>query len=132
MIRTDTVEAASCFTGGDGEPKAIRLGKATVKAAESFRLRVEALLSNLELRQHHDAELCAWINALPEKMHKRLAAKLGLVANPGRRCCGGDGGKVEGPIRRGCVGEARDASGVQAKPRIVCGRPLARIPRWGC
>lgn len=67
-----------CFTGGDGEPKAIHLGKCGVKAAESFKLRVETLLQDLELNRAHDAELCAWLNALSEKMHKRLAGK-GLV-----------------------------------------------------
>jgi integrase len=61
-----------CFTNPEGEPKAIRLGKASVKAAASFRLRVEAVLANLELNQPHDAELCAWLNDLSPKMHKRL------------------------------------------------------------
>ncbi len=67
-----------CFTNLDGEPKAIRLGKATVKAAASFCLRVEEILSNLELNHPHDAQLCGWLNDLSPKMHKRLV-KAGLA-----------------------------------------------------
>ncbi|HMN40853.1 MAG TPA: hypothetical protein PKE29_08395 [Phycisphaerales bacterium] len=67
-----------CFTNGEGDPKAIRLGKASRKAAESFRLRVESLLSNSELNHPLDAELCAWLNDLSPKMHARLV-RVGLA-----------------------------------------------------
>jgi integrase len=66
------------FTDGDGERRSVRLGRASVKAAESFRLRVEALLSAKELHQSPDAELSAWLRDLPERMHARLA-RVGLV-----------------------------------------------------
>ena len=66
------------FTDGDGERKSIRLGKASTKAAESFRVRVEALLAAKELHQSPDAELCAWLRDLPARMYTRLA-RVGLV-----------------------------------------------------
>ena len=66
------------FTDGDGERRAIRIGDASAKSAESFRLRVEALLSDKGLGRAHDAELCAWLRDLPDRMHKRLA-RVGLV-----------------------------------------------------
>ena len=62
------------FTDGDGERRAIRLGDASVKSAESFRLRVEAVLSDKTLGRSHDAELSAWLRDLPDRMYKRLAA----------------------------------------------------------
>jgi integrase len=66
------------FTDGDGERRSVRLGKVSTKAAESFRLRVEALLAAKELRQSPDAELSAWLRDLPERMHARLA-RVGLA-----------------------------------------------------
>src|SRR5215510_7966919 len=66
------------FTDGDGERRAVRLGRASVKAAESFRLRVEALLSAKELHQSPDTELSAWLRELPQRMYDRLA-RVGLV-----------------------------------------------------
>lgn len=66
------------FTDGDGERRSVRLGKVSVKGAESFRLRVEALLSAKELHQSPDAELSAWLRELPERMYARLA-RVGLV-----------------------------------------------------
>jgi len=66
------------FTDGDGERRSVRLGKASAKAAESFRLRVEALLAATELHQSPDAELCEWLRELPERMYERLA-RVGLV-----------------------------------------------------
>lgn len=66
------------FTDGEGERRAVRLGKVPAKAAESFRLRVEALLSTKELNQSPDAELSAWLRDLPERMHTRLV-RVGLV-----------------------------------------------------
>ncbi len=67
-----------CFTDGDGERRSVRLGAASVKAAEAFRLRVEALLSDATLGRAHDAELSAWLRDLPDRMYARLA-RVGLV-----------------------------------------------------
>lgn len=66
------------FTDGDGERRSVRLGKVSTKAAETFRLRVEALLAAKELHQSPDAELAAWLRDLPERMYARLA-RVGLV-----------------------------------------------------
>ncbi|MSR29090.1 MAG: hypothetical protein EXS03_05890 [Phycisphaerales bacterium] len=66
------------FTDGAGTRRAIHLGRVNVKMAESFRLRVEALLSAKALQQSLDPELTAWLRDLPELMYARLA-HTGLV-----------------------------------------------------
>jgi integrase len=66
------------FTDGDGERKAIRLGKASVKAAEAFRLRVEALLAAKVTGTAPDRETAAWLAELPDATHGRLA-RVGLA-----------------------------------------------------
>ena len=67
------------FTDGDGERKAIRLGKVGVKAAETFRLRLEALLAAKLTGTAPDRDLSAWLAELPDAMHGRLA-RVGLAA----------------------------------------------------
>lgn len=67
-----------CFTDRDGKPRAIRLGKASSKAAEGFCVRVEALLADKLLARAHDAELCAWLRDLPERVYAKLV-RAGLV-----------------------------------------------------
>ncbi|MBX3385383.1 MAG: site-specific integrase [Phycisphaeraceae bacterium] len=79
VVRDPNGRKRILFTDGDGERKAIRLGVVSVKAAESFRLRVEAILSATEMRQPLDADTSAWLAELPERMHKRLV-RVGLVA----------------------------------------------------
>src|SRR5690606_36681389 len=66
------------FIGQDGGRRAVRLGDVSVKAAESFKLRVEALLGDLTLGRSHDAELCAWLRDLPDATYAKLAS-VGLV-----------------------------------------------------
>lgn len=66
------------FTDGEGERRAVRLGDVSVKAAEDFCRRVEALLQDKELRRPHDVELATWLSALSDRMHKRLV-RAGLV-----------------------------------------------------
>lgn len=65
------------FTDGDKRPT-IRLGKVSVKNAESFKLRIEAILSARTTGTPWDAELSAWVRDLPDAMHERLA-KVELV-----------------------------------------------------
>ena len=60
------------FTDGDSVRRTIRLGKTTTKAAESFCLRVEAILSDRLQNRAHDAELAAWLGKLPESTYQRL------------------------------------------------------------
>jgi integrase len=68
------------FTNAAGERKAIRLGRVTAKAAESFRLRVEALVEAQLLRQPLHADLAAWVADLPDAMHDRLV-RAGLATS---------------------------------------------------
>ena len=95
-----------CFTDGDSERKSVRLGTASVKAAEAFRLRIEDLLSNKTLGRSHDAELSAWLRDLPERMHARLA-RVGLV-EPRARTVAVTLGNLLNRYRRDGDGEARD------------------------
>jgi len=98
------------FVDGNNERKSIRLGKATVKAAESFRLRVEALLADKALGRPHDAELCEWLNQRPDKVYERLA-RVGLVPPPHPQG-GSHAGKPAGPLRGRGRGEAGDTGGL--------------------
>ena len=66
------------FTDGDGERRAIRLGKVSVKSAETFRHRVESLLSAKLTGAAIDRETSAWLAELPDTMHKRLV-RVGLA-----------------------------------------------------
>lgn len=67
------------FVGVDGERRAIRLGKVRAKDAESFKLRIEAILGDQHLgRASHDAELCDWLATLPDAMHEKLE-RVGLA-----------------------------------------------------
>src|SRR5437762_1327596 len=66
------------FTDGYGDRKAVRLGKAAVKTADSFCLRVESLNAARITGTPWDAELSAWVRDLPDVLHKRLA-RVGLV-----------------------------------------------------
>lgn len=61
------------FSFGPNQPrKAVRLGRVSQKAAESFRLRVEAILSDRLQRRPHDGELASWLADLDETMLARL------------------------------------------------------------
>lgn len=64
------------FTAGDGTRKSLRLGKMNVKAAESFKLKVESLIAGRYTGI--DAETARWLAALPDDIHRKLAA-VGLV-----------------------------------------------------
>lgn len=66
------------FTDGDGERRSVRLGKASAKAADAFRLRVEALNTARITGTPWDAELSAWVRDLPDVIHARLV-RVGLV-----------------------------------------------------
>lgn len=60
------------FTDGDGERRAVRLGDVSVKAAEDFQRRIEALLQDKELHRPHDVELATWLSRLSDRMYARL------------------------------------------------------------
>ena len=65
------------FVAGDGSRKTIRLGKATAKQAEAFKVKLEALATGA-ITGSIDDETARWLAALDETMHARLAA-VGLV-----------------------------------------------------
>ena len=65
------------FVTGDGSRKAIRLGKTSIKQAEAFKLKLEALIAG-RITGSIDAETARWIAGLPDDIHDRLAA-VGLV-----------------------------------------------------
>ena len=65
------------FIGPDGERRAVRLGKASVKQAEAFKVRVERLVS-AGLGHPPDDETTRWVATLDDIIHGRLA-KAGLV-----------------------------------------------------
>ena len=66
------------FIGGDGKRRTIRLGRVPGKAAESVKLRVEALNAARITGTPIDSDLAAWVRDLPDAMHERLA-RVGLV-----------------------------------------------------
>ncbi len=67
------------FVASDGSRKAIRLGKATAKQADAFKVRVEQLvLVATGATSALDDETARWVGALDNRIHGRLAA-VGLV-----------------------------------------------------
>lgn len=67
-----------CFIDDAGKPQSIRLGRASVKEAESIKRRVEALLRDRRMNNPHDAEMCEWLRGLSSRLHKRLV-RFGLA-----------------------------------------------------
>ena len=65
------------FVAEDGSRKTVRLGKASQKQAEAFKLKMENLIAD-RLRGGIDPETARWIAELPDDMHAKLAA-VGLV-----------------------------------------------------
>jgi integrase len=61
------------FVDGEGERRAIRLGKVSVKIAESVKVKIEALIASQITGTPIDAELAAWLRDLPDTMYERLA-----------------------------------------------------------
>jgi hypothetical protein len=73
------------FVAGDGSRKTIRLGKATARQAEAFKVKVEALVT-AAITGSMDDETSRWLADLPDAMHARLAAV--LLAKPRNRTAG--------------------------------------------
>jgi integrase len=66
------------FTDGDGVRRSVRLGAVPVKAAETCRLRIEALVAARITGTPWDAGLSAWVRDLPDVIHGRLV-RVGMV-----------------------------------------------------
>jgi integrase len=60
------------FTGSDGKRRAVRLGRASAKQAESVRAKVEHLVSAQITGHTPDDEASRWLAALDDVMHGRL------------------------------------------------------------
>jgi len=65
------------FVSGDGSRQTIRLGKASNKQAEAFKVKLEALIGQ-SITGAVDDETSRWLAALPDVTHGRLSA-VGLV-----------------------------------------------------
>ncbi len=65
------------FVAGDGKRRTIRVGKATTKQAETFKVRIERLIS-ASITGSVDDETSRWVAGLDDTIHARLAA-VGLV-----------------------------------------------------
>jgi integrase len=72
------------FSTPDGQRRTLRLGTVSLRTAEAFRLRVEALAEALTLRLPVEPALAAWLADLPDSSHDRLArAQLVEPRTPG-------------------------------------------------
>ncbi len=67
----------------DGQRRAIRLGKVSMKQAEAFKVKVESLIGGT-ITGSIDDETSRWLAGLDEKMHARLAVA-GLVKSREQR-----------------------------------------------
>lgn len=65
------------FVAGDSSRKTIHLGKTSIKQAEAFKLKLEALIA-ARLTCSMDSETARWIADLSDDIHAKLAA-VGLV-----------------------------------------------------
>jgi integrase len=65
------------FVASDGKRKTIRLGKTSLKQAEAFKLKLEALIAG-RFSCSIDSETARWIADLPDDIHNKLSA-VGLV-----------------------------------------------------
>jgi len=67
------------FVAGNGRRKTLRLGKATAKQADAFKVRVEQLiLAATGATSAIDEDTARWLAALDDRIHGKLAA-VGLV-----------------------------------------------------
>ena len=62
------------FVARDGSRKAIRLGKCSQRDAESFKLKVETLLSANMLGNSPDRDTSRWLADLSDELHIKLVA----------------------------------------------------------
>jgi len=69
------------FVAEDGKRKTIRLGKTSIKQAESFKLKLEALIAG-RFTGSIDPETARWIAGLPEGIHAKLAGVRLLTPRP--------------------------------------------------
>ncbi len=66
------------FTDGDGQRKAVRLGKVSNKDAESFRVWLERLVNAQLTNAPMDPKTAAWLADLPDATYRKLV-RVGLA-----------------------------------------------------
>ena len=66
------------FSNGEGKRLVIRLGKVSVKAAETFKTHTETLLACKLTNTPIDVETACWLRDLGDTLHDRLAT-IGLI-----------------------------------------------------
>lgn len=103
------------FVAGDGSRKPIRLGKATTKQAEAFKLKVESLIT-AGITGSMDDETARWLASLDDKMHGRVAA-VGLVKSRT---------EARGGTALAAFIDAYIADRTDAKPRTIINLKQAR------
>jgi integrase len=72
------------FTAPDGNRREIRLGRLSMKRAEEFQRKVEAIVGDLLVGKPHEDEVSRWLRDLDSKMRRRLE-KVGLAKETARR-----------------------------------------------
>lgn len=100
------------FVAGDGSRKTVRLGKATAKQAEAFKVKLESLIA-AGITGSMDDETARWVAGLDDKMHARIAA-VGL-AKPRQPA----GAKTLGPFIDGYLAGRND---IKPNTRIGLGQ----------
>ena len=75
------------FVNGDGERKAIRLGKMSLPDAREVKSKVEAILSATVSRSAFDNPTAAWVADIPDSLAAKLA-QVGLIPKRGQRKAG--------------------------------------------
>lgn len=66
------------FIDSGGNRRAVRLGKISKRDADSFRLKLERLLSALSIGHAPDSETSSWLGSLPSDVYGKLV-RVGLV-----------------------------------------------------
>jgi len=66
------------FVNGNGDRKAVRLGRAPMKLAREIKVRVEALNAAKISRTSLDNEIAAWVAGIEDELANKLAA-VGLI-----------------------------------------------------
>lgn len=119
------------FIDPNGDRKAIRLGKVSLRSAEGFKYRVEQLLESLLLKRSMESDLAEWVADLKPRMAKKLAA-VGLIATPEAKVVATLGAFITGYIQgRTDVKPATKEVWRQGEKGLVeffgAGKPLSEI-----
>src|SRR4051812_27933524 len=62
------------FTDGAGDRRAVRLGKASTRTAQTYREKIEKILEARFAATALDAEVAKWLADVPDVIHGRLVA----------------------------------------------------------